>query len=70
MNKSLHATTAETAFSASLCSHPLLDLQKCSASITEFQLVHFFLHGGIKLKQKTTCVQEKTKGRYFNFYFL
>ena len=32
----------------SLCSHPLIGLQKHSASIDECQWVPFFLHGGIQ----------------------
>jgi len=33
---------------ASLCSHPLFDLHKQSASISECQWVPFFQHGGIQ----------------------
>ena len=33
---------------ASLCSHPLFGLHKCSASINECQWLPFFLHGGIQ----------------------
>ena len=33
---------------ASLWSHPLFDLHKCSSSISECQWVPFFLHGGVQ----------------------
>ena len=33
---------------ASLCSHPMFDLQKCLASVNECEWVSFFQHGGIQ----------------------